>query len=104
MHLCIHCSKPKTSLIRITEAAGEDETLPATAMEVLYEDIRDESLLPQNTAIYETAPEVPAAVTDLNHPYEYVKPAARDNAESAEKYQFTLCSAYGLPVETRKKD
>jgi hypothetical protein len=57
-------------------------------MEVLYEDIRD------GTAIHETAS------SDLNHPYEYVKPAA--GAESAENYQFTLCSAYGVPVETGK--
>jgi hypothetical protein len=35
----------------------------------------------------------------MNHPYEYVKPA--DNAEN---YQFTLCSAYGVPLEVGKNN
>jgi hypothetical protein len=48
---------------------------------------------------------VPSAVTDLNHPYEYVKPAAgvRDIAAGG-NYQFTLCSAYGVQVEAGKTD
>jgi hypothetical protein len=37
----------------------------------------------------------------MNHPYEYVKSAAivLDNAKSAGNYQFTVCSAYGVPLE-----
>jgi hypothetical protein len=72
--------------------AADDTT---AANELLYEDVGD--TLATDTS--ETAIETAGAVVPMNHPYEYVKPA--DNAEN---YQFTLCSAYGVPLEVGKNN
>ena len=57
---------------------------------------------PPNIVVPESTPGTPAALMHLHHSVEYedVKPAV-GVAESGGAYHFTLCSAYGVPLERK---
>ena len=67
------------------------------ATQQLYEEIKDVDPSPPNIVAPENTPGTPAA--PMHHvEYEDVKPAV-GVAESGGTYHFTLCSAYGVPLE-----
>ena len=71
------------------------------ATQQLYEEIRDVDPSPLNIVAPGDTPGTRAA--PMHHvEYEDVKPAV-GVAESGGTYHFTLCSAYGVPLEGRNK-
>ena len=83
---------PQTPLASIPEVNTTSSAVSATQQ--LYEEIRDVDPSPPNIVAPESTPGTPAA--PMQHvEYEDVKPVA----ESGGTYHFTLCSAYGVPLE-----
>jgi hypothetical protein len=79
--------------------AASDATASDVATELLYEDIGDRNRLPSTEA---PARMSPTDNVSMNNPYEYMKPVV-GASESGGNYQFTLCSAYGVPLEAGNK-
>ena len=89
---------PSTAQIPLAAITEDDATIPAAiATQQLYEEIGDVDPSPPNIVAPESTPVTPAA--PMHHvEYEDVKPAV-GVAESGGTYHFTLCSAYGVPLE-----
>jgi hypothetical protein len=62
---------------------------------LVYEEIKGVEPPPPSIAIPEPNPGTSTSATPVYVEYEDVKPAAESGS-----YQFTLCSAYGVPLET----
>ena len=93
---------PTKAQISLTALSEVNTTIPAASAtqqqqeQQLYEEIRDVDPSPPNIVAPESTPGTPAA--PMHHvEYEDVKPAV--GVESEGTYHFTLCSAYGLPLE-----
>jgi hypothetical protein len=90
------CSKPPTSSFLLTTIVEGDTTTPVDVTTLVYEEIKgmDPNIVP------EPNPGTSASAASNYVEYEDVKPAARGVDKSEENYHFTLCSAYGVPLET----